>query len=212
MRRFRRPRSWPHTLRRIAAGLLATAALVLALRPPPDGAPAADPETRAVVVAARDLAPGTLLTTADLTVARYPPDLVAESTAGEPADLLGRVLAAPLRNREPVTDVRLVGAGLTATLPAGEVAAPVRLADLAVASLVRAGDRVDVLATAPDATEAELIAERALVLVASSADPDDAAGDAATAGLLLLAVDEETAAQLAAASSRATLTASLVGS
>jgi pilus assembly protein CpaB len=197
-------------LRRIAAALLATAALVLALRPAPGGGPAGDPETRAVVVAARDLAPGTLLTTADLTVARYPPRLVAESAAGAPTDLLGRVLAAPLRAREPVTDVRLVGAGLTATLPAGEVAAPVRLADLAVASLVRAGDRVDVLATAPDETAAEVIAERALVLVASPADPE-VAEHAATAGLLLLAVDEATAAELAAASTRATLTASLVG-
>jgi pilus assembly protein CpaB len=194
----------------MAAGLLAVAALVLALHPSETGTAAAAAETRAVVIAARDLAPGTLLTTADLTVARYPPDLVAGSAAGTPADLLGRVLAAPLRAREPVTDVRLVGAGLTATLPAGEVAAPVRLADLAIASLVRAGDRVDVLATAADQTTAEVIAERALVLVASPPDPEET-GTTATTGLLLLAVDGATAADLAAASTRATLTASLVG-
>ena len=207
MLRLRRPRSWPHTVRRIAATLLAVAALVLALRPVPEAARV--PETRLVVVAARDLPPGTLLTSTDLAVARYPPALVAQGVAGSPSDLLGRVLASPLRVGEPLTDVRLVGAGLTGTLPPGEVAAPVRLADLAVASLVRAGDRVDVLATAPDDPEAVVIAERALVLVAS---PEvSGSGDAApTAGLLLLAVDGATAARLAAASTQATLTASLV--
>ena len=60
------------------------------------------------------------------------------------------MLAAGVRAREPITDARLVGPGLTALLPDGQVAAPVRLADLAVAALVRTGDRVDVLAIAPE--------------------------------------------------------------
>jgi pilus assembly protein CpaB len=171
MPRLRRPRSPVHTARRVAAVLLAAAALFLALRPA--GAPAA----------------------------ARPPTAVPDA-----GPLVGRVLAGGVRAGEPLTDARLVGPGLTALLPADLVAAPVRLADLAVAALVRTGDRVDVLAALPDGEEAERVAAGVLVLAApgpASADPDPAAG------LLVLAVDPATAARLAAASTTATLTVSL---
>ena len=112
-----------------------------------------------------------------------------------------------MRAGEPVTDVRLVGAGLTALLPDGQVAAPVRLADLAVAALVRAGDRVDVLATPPEAATAEVVAGSTLVLATPGTGTDG--GQDPAGGLLLLAVDPATAARLAAASTTATLTVSL---
>lgn len=202
---FRRPRFPLHTARRAAAVLLAVLALVLAVRPGPPSPPehAADVP---VAVAAGDLPAGTVLTAADLSVARHPPGSVPEGAAADPSSLTGRELAGPVRAGEPVTDVRLVGAGLTALLPPGQVAAPVRLADLAVAALVRAGDRVDVLATAPDSGRAEVVASSALVLAAPGQGADD--GDAAI-GLLLLAVDGDTAARLAAAATTATLTLSL---
>jgi hypothetical protein len=123
-------------------------------------------------------------------------------------------LAAGVRAGEPVTDVRLLGAGLTALLEPGQVAAPVRPADLAVTALVRAGDRVDVLATPTDAGTAEMITDAALVLAApprrsgGSADGTTAAVDD-PAGLLVLAVDGATAARLAAAAASATITVTL---
>jgi Flp pilus assembly protein CpaB len=158
-----------------------------------------------VIVAATDLPAGTALAAADLSVARFPADLLPAGVADDPADLNGRVLAGSVRAGEPVTDVRLLGAGLTALLPSGQVAAPVRLADLGVAALVRAGDRVDVLATAPDAATAEVVAGSVLVLATpAGSEEGDAAG-----GLLLLAVDGATAARLAATSTTATLTVSL---
>ena len=43
--------------------------------------------------------------------------------------LLGRVLAAPVRRGEPITDVRLVGPSLLGATTAGLVAVPVRIAD-----------------------------------------------------------------------------------
>ncbi len=195
MPRLRRPRSPATLLRRCLAGLLAAAALALALRPP-DLPAAAPPPGTPVVTAAADLPAGTTLTEAALVVTE-----LAAAPGGATADpgaLVGRVLAAPLRAGEPVTDVRLVGPGLTALLPVGQVAAPVRLADLAVAGLAGPGDRVDVLATVPDADRAEVVARGALVLAA----PDDD-------GLLVLAVDEVTAATLAAAATGTTLTLSL---
>ena len=200
--RFRRPRSPVHTARRAAAVLLALLALVLAVRPPPRMATAGESADVPVTVATADLPAGAVLTAGDLTVAPFPAVLAPGGVAADPAPVVGRVLAGALRAGEPVTDVRLVGTGLTALLPEGQVAAPVRLADLAVASLVRAGDRVDVLATPPDAETAEVVAGSALVLAIPGGD--DAAG-----GLLLLAVDGATAARLAATATSATLTISL---
>ena len=86
---------------------------------------------------------------------------------------MGRVLAGAVRAAEPLTDARLVGPGLTALLPAGQVAAPVRLADLAVAALVRTGDRVDVLATPPGSPTADVVAAAAVVLAAAGPSSPD---------------------------------------
>lgn len=199
--------------RRVAAGLLAALALLLALRPSPDPPrAAADVATVPVVVAAHDLPAGAELQRSDLRVVAVPSRLAPRGRSPDAARLTGRVLAAPVRAGEPLTDVRLVGAGLTSLLAPGEVAAPVRLADLAVTAVVRAGDRVDVLATPDGAARAEVVAERALVLAA----PTRTAGasvstDAEASGLLLLAVDADTAARLAAAAAGATVTVSLVG-
>ena len=163
-----------------------------------------------VVVAAADLPPGTTLDDADLRVVPFPPALRPAGATAVPGALGGRVLAAAVRSGEPLTDVRLVGAGLTALLAPGQVAAPVRLADLAVTGLVRAGDRVDVLAATEGTQQAERVTTAALVLAAPApAAPAPAPVGAAPAGLLLLAVDTATAARLAAASAGATLTVTL---
>lgn len=194
-------------VRQILAGLLAGAALLLVLRtPPPPGPPG--PPTVPVVVAATDLSPGVVLSAGDLAVVRLPADAAPAGRSADPQGLLGRVVAAGMRAREPLTDARLVGAGLTARLPAGQVAAPVRLADLAVARLISAGDRVDVLATAPDAVRAELVTSGALVL----ASPARSGSPGEEAGVLLVSVDPPTAARLAAASTTSTVTVSLAPS
>ena len=203
MPRFRRPRSPVHTARRVAAVLLAGLALVLALRPEPLPAAAHAPDVVAVAVSARDLPAGTVLTSGDLGVAELPVAAAPAGTVADPAQLVRRVLAGSVRAGEPITDARLVGPGLTALLPDGQVAAPVRLADLAVAALVRTGDRIDVLASPPDATAAEVVVGGALVLAATGA------GEESSAGLLLIAVDGPTAARLAAAATTATLTVNL---
>ncbi|TFV53033.1 Flp pilus assembly protein CpaB [Blastococcus sp. TF02A-35] len=204
MFRLRRPRSPALLARRLAAGLLAGLALALALRPEPAPADAAATD-RPVVVAATDLPAGTRLTAAHLAVVALPGEAVPAGAVDQVEPLHHQVLAGPVRRGEPLTDARLVGAGLTTSLPDGQVAAPVRLADLGVSALVRPGDRVDVLAAAPDSGAAERVAAGALVLAAPGRGSDGDPG----AGLLLLAVDEGTATALAAASATATLTISL---
>jgi Flp pilus assembly protein CpaB len=81
------------------------------------------------------------------------------------------------------------------------------LADLAITGLVRPGDRVDVLATAPDAVEADVVVSGALVLAPPAAMAEGSVDPAA--GLLLLAVDAATGARLAAASASDTLSITL---
>ena len=230
MPRLRRPRSPAAALRRAVAGSLALLALLLALRPAPAAAPS-DRATVPVTVAAADLRPGVALESADVRTARFPRALVPSGAARDPTRLRGRVLAAGVRAGEPITDVRLVGGGLTDLLPAGQVAAAVRPADLAVTGLVRPGDRVDVLAAgATGATgagtggggvsggAAEPVARGALVLAVPAAAASGTTGTTADgragagpAGLLVLAVDRDTAARLAAASAGATLSVTLAG-
>ncbi len=110
------------------------------------------------------------------------------------------MLASPLRRGEPVTDARVVGPGLWSLVPAGQVAVPVRLADLAVADLLRPGDRVDVLASV-DGRATEVVAAGALVLAVPAAGGGT--------GLLVLAVSADTAPGLATATTAATLTVTL---
>jgi Flp pilus assembly protein CpaB len=198
-----------HTARRAVAVVLAVGALILALRPAPVPAAADAPQSVPVVVAAADLPAGAALSEADLALARLPPEAVPAGTWPEPSALRGRVVAGSVRAGEPLTDVRLVGAGLTALLGPDQVAAPVRLADLAVAALVRTGDRVDVLATRPDAGRAEVVAEGALVLSAGAVETSSSGRTDPAAGLLLVAVDAASAARLAAAATSSTLTVTL---
>src|SRR3954469_21871747 len=184
MSRFRRPRSPVHALRRAAAALLAAMALALALRP--EAAPAArrSEQRLPVVVGGHDLAAGTVLTATELRTTRLPPAYVPAGVVPDAASLVGRVVAGAVRAGEPLTDVRLVGQGLTRLLQDHEGAAPARLGGLAGAALGRTGDRGDVLAAPADAGRAEVIATDALVL-AAPAPPREEQGPAdPSAGLL----------------------------
>ena len=67
-------------------------------------------------------------------------------SAAAAGPLVGRVLAGSVRAGEPLTDVRLVGAGLTALLPAGPGRRPRPAGRPGGGGLVHTGDRVDVLA------------------------------------------------------------------
>jgi Flp pilus assembly protein CpaB len=147
-------------------------------------------------VAARDLAGGTPVRGPDLRVARLPVDAVPRGSATDVAGLTGRVLAAPVREGEPVTDVRVVAPGLLEGFP-GRVAAPVRVADPATVALLRAGDLVDVVATDPDGGGAQVVVADARV---AAVPRSSARSDLTVAGgLVVLAVSRPGALALAGA-------------
>lgn len=188
LRRFARAVAWR---RRLLAAGLAAAAVALAI----EAASPAPPETRDVVVAARDLTGGTALAADHLTTRAVPPGAVPEGHVTADA-VLGEVLAGPVRAGEMLTDVRLVGESMLAGWGEELVAAPVRIADAAAAELLRPGDRIDVLATSTDGSLAsavvassvpvltithstEVLADGTLVVVATTAEQAARLADAA---------------------------------
>ena len=102
------------------------------------------PASLTVVVAAHDLPAGHTLLATDLRPASW---LARDVPAGRLLSATGRTLATPIRAGELVTDTRVIGPGLLAGQPPGTVAVPVRLSDASTSAFVRAGDRVDVLAS-----------------------------------------------------------------
>jgi Flp pilus assembly protein CpaB len=101
-----------------------------------------------IVVAARALPGGHVLTRADLRLARWPESLRPAGAKRIRRALIGRRLAGAVGAREPLLDTRLLGPGLADQLPPGLVATAVAIADRHVADLVRPGDRIDLLGSA----------------------------------------------------------------
>uniref|UniRef100_UPI003137A5FE SAF domain-containing protein n=1 Tax=Nocardioides psychrotolerans TaxID=1005945 RepID=UPI003137A5FE len=183
--------------RRLLASALTAVAVAAGLH-----AVAAPPEpTTGVVVAAHDLAAGTVLAPGDLTSVDLPPGAVPSEVVDDP---LGRVLAGPVRAGEPLTDVRLVGP----TLVAGRsdlVAAPVRLPDAAMADLLQVGDLIDLVAADPQRGTSEVVAAAVPVLALPRSSP--AAGATGLPGsLVVVGLGEGDVGPIAAASVRSFVT------
>ncbi|PTR30499.1 Flp pilus assembly protein CpaB [Rhodococcus sp. OK519] len=129
------------TARRVTAAVLIVAAGVLLLR---DGL---DDSGSPVLVAARDLAPGDVLSPDDIRAVNRPDADAPEGAVRDVGEVSGRTVASPVRVGEILTDLRLLGPRLTEAA-AGSADArmvPVRLTDPGLSELIRAGDRVDVL-------------------------------------------------------------------
>jgi Flp pilus assembly protein CpaB len=192
----RRARRLLTRYRRVLGALLLGCAVLIVL----ESASPDPPVRRPVVVAARDLPPGQPLTSDDLTVALMPPDLIPSGARASVSALVGRTVAGPVRAREVITDLRLVGRSLLRHFPAGTVAAPVRIRDGPVVAMLRVGDRVDVFAARSDrAAAADLVVADVPVV----AMPDGA--EAGQDGLALVAVSVAQAAALAQAAATAPL-------
>lgn len=189
----------PH--RRPLAAAFAAAAVgfgLLALRP-------AGPPTVRVLVAAHDLPGGAALRGQDVRTVALPAAAVPDGALRSGAP--GRVLAGPVRRGEPLTDARLLGAGLLDGYGPGVVATPVRIADAGVARLLRPGDRVDVLATGEAPFEdaaAATVPQTVVSSVPVIAVPRQSIGDQGT--LVVLATSRQQARVLAGAGNRLSVT------
>ncbi|WP_125776193.1 SAF domain-containing protein [Antribacter gilvus] len=118
---------------------LAATLTVQVLRPAPP--PATD-----VVLLARPVVAGQELVPDDVAVRPVARELVPPGSLTSVADAVGRVAVARLPAGVPMHAALAVEQGIGAHAPPGTVVVPVRLADPAVSGLLRAGDRVDLVA------------------------------------------------------------------
>lgn len=135
---------WPRLLAAATCLLLALGSALGADRTAASNG--ADGPSVPVVVAAKALPAGHTLARRDLAVARWPARIVPAGARGDPRRLVGQRLAGALVTREAVTQGRVVGKALADGLDGDTVATPVDL-DSDVGMFVRAGDRVDLVAT-----------------------------------------------------------------
>ena len=198
-RRVRLLRRW------LAAGLLTTGLLLLFHPASARGAPATP-----TVVAGHDLPSGAVLHAADLKYADIPDDIrpAGALTTFEPAE--GRLLSGAARAGEPITDVRLAG-GIPGPGDPATATVPVRLADAAVAELLRPGQRVDVVAATDGDSAPSVLADHAMVVTVSGPEPQAgrALGPPGKGPLVLLALPSEVATQVAAISLERPVTVTL---
>jgi pilus assembly protein CpaB len=109
----------------------------------------AKPATTQVMVAARNLPVGTLISDGDVKTGEWSGSLPANVVLKK-EDALGRGVVASIYEGEPLLDARLAakgaGAGLSATIPPGMRAVAIRVNEVVgVAGFVVPGQRVDVL-------------------------------------------------------------------
>lgn len=161
---------WARTMlaRRVVAGALVVLAGVATIRSDPQS------DRVDVVVASRDIAPGTPLTAEDVSLESRSARTVPDGVATDMSSVLHTTLAGPARRGELLTDVRLLGSRLTEAA-AGRDARIVGVhpADAALTDLVRTGDVVDIVAT-DDAS-----------------DPPGAPKVLATGGIVVLVSDKQ---------------------
>lgn len=155
------------------------------------------PDTREVLVAARDLGSGATVLRSDLETRRLPDSAVPAGLAASP-EIVGRALAGPMRAGEVFTDRRVVD---PRDLSRGRVLSTVEVSS-ATAELLRPGDAVDLLAVAEEGA-AEPVAE-AVEVVTVRSDPER------ETAVLGVAADPEVATLVARASVTARLAAVVV--
>lgn len=186
-------------LRRLLAVGLVFLAAALFLR----GDPAA--ERSSVVVAGHDLAPGHVLAASDLRSAPRESTALPDGVVRDSAEVIGATLTGAMRTGEVFTDIRVVGPRLAAVATGARDAriVPIRPADTAVAEILRAGDRVDVVGGEEQGSRPArtLATDAAVVLVSGPSD-----GRATKERVVLVAMDAEHATVVAAASLHTALT------
>jgi Flp pilus assembly protein CpaB len=172
---------WP---RRLAALTFLALAGVTAL-PGHDRAVASDPAP--VVITARDLPAGTVLRAGDVRLSRWNPGQIPPRAVRSLAQAIGATIAAGMDRGEPITTARIRGPGITTGLTPGLVAVTVTITGPSTLALIRAGDRVDLLAATPADTNAvrpaRVVATAVRVLAVLT--PHSSTADDQSAGLVV---------------------------
>ncbi|MFC9996084.1 SAF domain-containing protein [Nocardia sp. NPDC127526] len=192
--------------RRVSAVGLLVVAAVVAVRGDPGE------QRTEVVVAARELPPGHVLAEGDLRRVPRETDALPAGAVRESDRLRGATLSGAVAEGEIVTELRVVGprlAAVAAGVADGRIV-PIRLADNAVADVLRAGDRVDVVAFDEGGNGGRgarlLVSDAAVVLAPGDGGARGREGAGERERVVLVAMDARHATVVAAASLRSALT------
>lgn len=191
------------------------------LRAPVESMAAETSATRPVVVAARDLAAGTILQPPDIRVVQWPADLASATYPGDAAAVVGRGLVTQVSADEPLLETKLAsrgkGGGLPVIIPEGMRAVSVKVDEvIGVAGFVLPGTRVDVLATFGVGGKGEdavtrVILQNAEALAAGQTTQPDAQGKPQTVPVITLLVSPEEAEDLTLAATQGQIQLALRG-
>lgn len=188
--------------RRLLAGVSAAAAVyfgLVALSPTP-------PQTVAVLGAARDLPGGAVPAASDLRTLQLPAPVVPVGALRPGAEVAKRVLAAPVRSGEALTDARFLSPG---SLAAGLRAYAFRLDDAEIVSLLRVGDRIDLYAATSSAADSADELARAVRVIALPSGRASSAGPGSSGALVVIAATTEVVSRIAQATTNARITVAL---
>lgn len=179
----------------------------------PTGPAPSEGEGTQMVVAARDLPVGHLLTEADVQVVRYPSATLPIGYMSDMTAAVGRGLISDVRLNEPIIEGELAekgsGAGLPIIFPEGMRAVSVRVDDIVqVAGFVTPRTRVDVLLTMrptqgnTDQTYTQTILQNLTVLAAGQTVQQDAEGKPMQVSVVTLMVTPEQGEKLVLAAAQ----------
>ena len=173
---------------------------------------ASEPASSQVIVAARDMPVGRVLTPADIKQVEWPTGSLPLGYSTSPAEVVGRGLLTPVRANEPLLTNKLAlkeaGGGLTITIPEGKRAMSVKVDEvIGVAGFVLPGTRVDVLVTVDQLAKYEepttkVILQNIAVLAAGQTVQEDEQGEPQTVTVVTLVVTPEEGEKLALAASK----------
>lgn len=187
LRRILTTPGWHRSLliRRTAAVLLITVALVLGLRQ-------ATQEQPQALVFNRDIQAGESVSSEDVEKIAVPPHLLPAAALVDAGEVDGRVIVAATDAGEIATKHRFVETSITATNET-EVThlVPVRLAEPDIIPLLHHGDSVTIVSQSPEDGQTQVVATGGRVILASTQD---------SPGTLLVALPADIAREVAAAS------------
>lgn len=178
--------------------VIGVAAGLGAITSPADGQP--------VVVAAHDIASGTVIGDDDLRVAVLPASATPQGAFTEVSDVVGRQALSDIPARDIVMESALLSADLTTAT--GLLKLPVHFTDSAAVSLLRSGQRIDIFGPSGSGGSSALVASNLPVLAIPQSDSGSAWGDQATA-LVVIEVTPDQAASLSSAAAGGSLSFAL---
>ena len=212
---MRRTRPWLMLALALASGGLAAYLAMRYLRQQVTPLAAAPTKSGRLIIAARPLPIGTVLTEQDIKTVDWVAGAMPAGFITTPADAIGRGLMSPLAENEPVMDAKLApkgaGGGLPVIIDPGKRALTMRVNDVSgVAGFVTPNTRVDVLLTINDnvnTTEpaTRIIMQDVRALAAGQQLQPDKDGKPQSVGVVTFLVTPEQAETLALASQQGSI-------